>query len=207
MKKTAAVLALSGCLGATRASAHHAMGGETPTSLVEGVLSGLAHPVIGIDHLAFVVALGIAAAYLSRSRTALAVFVAATVAGCALLVAGFEVPGLEIGVSTSVVLVGGLVVSGRHLGTAAVVAVFALAGLLHGMAYGGAIVGAESTPLFAYLVGFACVQYAIALAAGRLVRRGSEGRASLHPRLAGAVALGIGVAILIDTIEGLFFVA
>ena len=42
------------------ASAHHVMGGRTPTTFVEGFLSGLGHPVIGPDHLAFLLAIGLA---------------------------------------------------------------------------------------------------------------------------------------------------
>ena len=34
------------------ASAHHVMGGKTPATFAEGVLSGLGHPIIGPDHRA-----------------------------------------------------------------------------------------------------------------------------------------------------------
>jgi hypothetical protein len=44
------------------AFAHHALGGKLPATAWEGFLSGLAHPVIGLDHLAFVVAIGLVAA-------------------------------------------------------------------------------------------------------------------------------------------------
>ena len=37
------------------AFAHHAMDGQMPTSFAQGLLSGLAHPVIGPDHLAFII--------------------------------------------------------------------------------------------------------------------------------------------------------
>ena len=42
------------------ASAHHLMGGKTPSTFADGILSGVGHPIIGPDHLAFLVALGIA---------------------------------------------------------------------------------------------------------------------------------------------------
>src|SRR5262249_29863369 len=44
----------------TSAFAHHVMGGKTPSTFVEGLLSGTGHPVIGPDHLAFLLAIGIA---------------------------------------------------------------------------------------------------------------------------------------------------
>ena len=43
------------------AHAHHVMGGQTPATFVQGLLSGFGHPIIGIDHLAFIVAMGVAA--------------------------------------------------------------------------------------------------------------------------------------------------
>ena len=38
--------------------AHHFMGGGLPQTFTQGLLSGLGHPVIGLDHAAFIVAAG-----------------------------------------------------------------------------------------------------------------------------------------------------
>jgi len=43
------------------AFAHHAMGGLTPQTFVQGLLSGLAHPVIGLDHFLFLLMAGVLA--------------------------------------------------------------------------------------------------------------------------------------------------
>ena len=51
------------------------MDGETPTTLYEGLVSGLAHPVIGLDHLAFIVAAGLIAAVAGMSLFAPLLFV------------------------------------------------------------------------------------------------------------------------------------
>ena len=48
--------------------AHHPNGGETPSNFIQGFLSGLGHPVIGIDHLVFVVAIGLLAALSKKKR-------------------------------------------------------------------------------------------------------------------------------------------
>lgn len=199
---------LAGSMWVGQALAHHAMGGESPATFLEGLISGIAHPVIGIDHCAFLVAMGIAAAFTPRPRLAPLAFVFATASGCLLFVAGFGLPGIEMIVAASVVAVGALVVSGRALQTAPLLALFAVAGLAHGMAYGGAIVGAEASPLLAYLAGFVVVQTAIALTAGSLARRYADtgGAAALAPRLAGAVTAGIGFAVLVENLEGLLFV-
>lgn len=199
----AALIALS----ATPALAHHPMGGATPATLMEGLLSGFGHPMIGFDHLAFIVAMGIAAAFTPRPLLSPLAFVAATVAGCALLLAGVGLPLVEIFVTGSVVLAGAMVLSGRRFAPGLWLALFAAAGLFHGHAYGEAILGAEATPLVAYLVGFAAIQYAIAVGAGWVVRRvwRATDPAAIHPRLAGAVAAGVGLAFLIENIEGMLF--
>lgn len=193
---------------ASQTLAHHAMGGEAPTTVMTGLISGIAHPVIGIDHFAFLIAMGIAAAYTARPRIVPLAFVFTTAAGCLLFVSGLILPGVELVVAASVVAVGALVVAGRSLKTAPLLALVVVTGLAHGMAYGGAIVGAESTPLLAYLAGFIMVQTAIALTAGSLARRyaDTDNAPALQPRLAGAVAAGIGFAILVENLEGLLFV-
>ena len=46
-------------IGIEPAHAHHPMGGATPANFSQGFLSGLAHPIIGLDHLVFVIAIGL----------------------------------------------------------------------------------------------------------------------------------------------------
>ena len=45
------------------AFAHHPMGGALPQNFLNGILSGIAHPIIGFDHLAFILTFGIIASY------------------------------------------------------------------------------------------------------------------------------------------------
>ncbi len=192
---------------ATTALAHHPMGGETPATLVHGLLSGIGHPIIGIDHLAFVIAIGLVAAY-TRIRALLPLaFVMATVAGCGLIVAGFTLPAAEIVITASVVLLGIVAMLGRVIATPILVALLAASGLFHGWAYGEAIVGAETTPLVAYLFGFAVTQFAIAsgVAWGVVSIWKALDASALQPRLAGAMVAGVGLALLIETVEGMIF--
>ena len=62
----AVVTALLVLMVAVPAYAHHPMGGVTPSSFGEGLLSGIGHPIIGLDHLAFVLGIGVAASFLKR---------------------------------------------------------------------------------------------------------------------------------------------
>jgi urease accessory protein len=188
-------------LNAAPAFAHHLMGGHTPATFGEGILSGLGHPVIGLDHLVAVIAVGcLAAAH--RAASALAVgFVVAMMAGVALHVYGATVPAAEIMVALSVIALGIIMLRGQSLGIGAAFTLFALVGLVHGYALGESIYGAEPTPLYAYLLGLALIQSAIALAAMSIARSLARRSADPSPlRFVGAGIAGIGFAVLMQQV-------
>ena len=179
------------------AFAHHLMGGRTPATFGEGVLSGLGHPIIGLDHFAAVVAVGcLAAAH--RSGAALAVgFVLAMIAGVGLHVHGTTVPAADMLVALTVIVLGALMLRRRAMPASGALALFALVGLVHGYALGESIYGAEPTPLYAYLMGLALIQSAIALAAMGVARvLLLEG---LRLRLLGAIT-GVGLAVFMQQV-------
>ncbi|WP_119422149.1 HupE/UreJ family protein [Desertibaculum subflavum] len=180
-------------LAAAPAWAHHPMGGATPATLAQGLLSGLAHPVIGLDHLAFVVAAGVLAAPLAGRFLLPAAFVVAGLAAALWHVAGFDLPAAEIGVPLSVLVLGGIVLWGRALPAQLLAALFALAGLLHGYALAETVVGAETTPVVAYLAGFGLVQYLIALGAMAATRALAAKPAALARAAVGAAAVVVGL--------------
>ena len=176
------------------AFAHHFMESELPRSAVQGFLSGLAHPVIGLDHAAFIIAAGFLLALCRKGSWGLAALVAGSLAGAALHLAGVGLPGGEMAVALSVMLVGALVAARRALPPAALAVGLALAGVLHGHAYAESIFGAEPWPLGAYLAGFTVIQFALAAAAlvlhRWLLRKGAwRHAAALVGGMAGAVGL------------------
>lgn len=186
-------LGLLAVFAATPAWAHHAMGGETPTNLWQGLLSGFAHPVIGLDHLAFVLAAGVLAAPLAGRFLLPAAFVGAGLIAALWHVAGFDLPGAELGVALSVIVLGAIVLAGRHLTALPLAVLFALAGLLHGYALAESVVGAEPQPIMAYLAGFGLVQYALASAAMVLTRSLAARHGVLARAAVGCLALVIGL--------------
>jgi urease accessory protein len=198
------LLALAALLGtAGSAAAHHAMGGATPRTLWQGLLSGLAHPVIGLDHLAFTVAAGLLAAAagpLARAALLPLAFLAAGALGAALHVAGRDLPHAELLVALSVLILGALLLLKVRVPAPALASLFAAAGLAHGHALAESIVGAEPAPLAAYFAGLVTIQYAIALAALLAARRIMAERPALaRPAFAaaGAAAAAVGLAFLI----------
>ena len=180
--------------------AHHAMGGRTPGNFLEGLLSGLAHPVIGIDHFAFLLAIGLLAVGQKHRLLIPAGFVLMTVAGTLAHLAGMDLLSVETMVAVSVVAAGGLLLARRQHRAGLLGLFAAVAGLFHGYAYGESIVGAESTPLLAYLAGFSVIQYCVALGAMWAGTRAVGAASAVTPgrlaRTAGTAVCGIGVVYL-----------
>ncbi|WP_462329717.1 HupE/UreJ family protein [Thiohalocapsa halophila] len=194
--------AAAGLLAAAPALAHHPMGGMTPETLTQGLLSGLGHPIIGIDHFAFLVVAALLAVTVTGAARWLlpAAFIGGTVAGTLIHVQALGIPAAELLVAASVLAGGALVVSGRKLGAGALALLLAGAGIFHGYAYGEAIIGADQAVLGSYLAGFALVQYAVMagvlLGLGRLAAR-SEATASTLIRTGGLGALAVGGLFLV----------
>jgi urease accessory protein len=117
--------------------------------------------------------------------------------GVTLHLTGMAVPGAEIAVALSVLLVGYLLARGRALPTPVWSALFAAAGIFHGYAFGESIVGAESTPVGAYLVGLVVAQSALSIGVALFVRHMHARLSELAPRLAGAAILGVGFTTLV----------
>jgi urease accessory protein len=91
---------------ATPAMAHHAMAGKMPSTFMEGFLSGLAHPLIGVDHFAFIVASGLLASAKLQGMLIPIAFIASTMLGTGLHYVGINMPGVELLVSGTILVFG-----------------------------------------------------------------------------------------------------
>jgi len=183
-------LLLGGALGlaAGPALAHHAMGGGTPGTAMAGLLSGLAHPVIGPDHLAFVVGIGILSAFARRGWVLPAIFLAFGAVGTAIHLGSFGMPSAEILVAITVLLMAGAVWFRRQAPFALLGALCGLGGLAHGYALAESIAGAEPSPLAFYLAGLAVVQFAISLLVREAVLRATSRKPVMAERSEAAAA-------------------
>ena len=178
------------------AEAHHMMGGRTPSTFMEGLLSGLGHPVIGLDHLAFIVAMGVAVGVAGLNLAIPALFIVASAIGVALHVRGVTLPGAELLVALSVLVAGAMIALGRSMQ--------ALALGLGAVRRGRAVSRLRLRRIDLWRRGLAAcglsrgasviVQAAVATGVALIARR--SGAAAVEPRLAGAAIAGIGIAIL-----------
>ncbi|KPQ33401.1 MAG: urease accessory protein [Phormidesmis priestleyi Ana] len=187
------------------AFAHHPLDGRLPANMFEGLFSGLAHPVIGIDHLAFVIAAGLVGALMRRGIVIPIAFVLASLGGTGLHLWLFNLPAPEFMISVSILLFGLVLAVGKSLNLPAVAALGMMAGLFHGYAYGEAVVGADMTPLVAYLVGFATIQLSISLGAwvlGESLLKANAMKGQLHLRFMGFALCGVGAAVMSGVVLG-----
>lgn len=181
------------------ALAHHPLGGNTPSTFFQGFLSGLGHPVIGLDHFAFVVAVGLLAVLKNKLGILIPLaFTLATALGTIVHLQSISLPVPEIVIASSVVVIGIALAVRQNFNLLLLIALSSVAGVFHGFAYGEAIFGAEMTPLGAYLLGFVSIQLvvsAIAFYLGRLIDK-LQNNTSLVLRFAGCVISGIGITFL-----------
>jgi urease accessory protein len=157
-----------------------------------GLIAGLVHPFTGVDHLAAMAAVGLWAATRPARQAwqAPALFMAALTVGGGLGVALGAMPGVEMMVAASVLVLGGLLMLATRVGSGLALSLIGGAGVLHGMAHGAEATGA----LPAYFAGF-LASSALLHGAGWLAGRSIFARG--QARMAAGFALGLtGLALL-----------
>lgn len=164
MKTTTSALLVSALtLVPTLAHAHPGHGA--------GFVAGAAHPLMGLDHLLAMVAVGLWAAQLGgRARWVVpATFVAVMAAASALGMQGVALPMIEPAIICSIVILGLLIATVARLPLAASVTLVGIFAAFHGLAHGMEVPANASG--VTYTAGFALATTALhgvgfALAAG-----------------------------------------
>lgn len=194
-------------MAASPALAHHPLGGMPMETFTHGLASGVGHPVLGFDHLFFVVAMGIAAIFTKNKLLTPAAYIGAMLVGCALMYAGIAMPIAETMIVLSLIAVGGIVLSGKALTTPVALLVFAGFGLFHGSAFGASIAGQEGgvggPVLLGYLIGLGAIQYLVAIGAGWMIQKlGGTDAQAINARIGGAMVAGVGIFLALEIAEG-----
>jgi urease accessory protein len=174
----------------TRALAH-TQGGE-----VTGLLSGLRHPVSGLDHILAMVAVGLWGAQLGRPAVWLlpVTFPMVMAFGGMLGLMGLALPGIEIGIAVSAIILGVMVgwEARPPLGVAA--AVVGFFAIFHGHAHGAELPAGADALLYSigFVVATGCL-HAAGIGVG-LIHRWPVGKVAL--RAAGVAVALAGVCFL-----------
>ena len=128
---------------------------------VSGLAAGITHPLMGMDHLLAMVAVGLCGAKLGGAARWLLplLFVAVMLVGGALAMAGVHLPGVELGIVGSVIVLGALLVVVQRGQTAPVALLVAGFSLFHGYAHGAEMPAAAGA--LSYALGFAVATAAL----------------------------------------------
>jgi urease accessory protein len=174
-------------LGAAPALAHHGM--EAPVAeatVANGVISGLLHPVLGADHLLFLLALSLVGLR-HRASWMLGLLVVGLLGSCAgLILPGL--PGAEAMAALSLAVVALVLV--ERLPRTLLLPAFAI----HGYVLSASVLGWSAMPVAGYLLGLVVSQGLLLLLSLALLARGcghftARLRSSLALGLAGAAAV------------------
>jgi urease accessory protein len=159
---------------------------QSQATPLAGLLSGIGHPLLGPDHLLFLLALGLVGLQ-QPGRWMIALLATGLAAsGVGLLLPGL--PGAETLVALSLALVG-LVLCGR-LPRWTLLPAFAL----HGYVLSASVIGWETTPVASYLLGLLLSQGTLLLVARQVVGAWAVRLALPDRRLCAGLLIGMGGA-------------
>ncbi|MHC5108940.1 MAG: HupE/UreJ family protein [Planctomycetota bacterium] len=157
-----------------------------------GFTSGLSHPVSGLDHVMAMIAVGIWGAQLGMPAVwVLPVAFPMVMAGGALLgLLGFPVPGVELGIAISAVVLGAMILLEARPPLVVALIMVGFFAIFHGNAHGTELPEGESGLL--YSIGFVIATgllHGVGILIG-LIQHWTAGHAVL--RFGGAIVAGFG---------------
>ena len=185
-------LILAGFAGS--AEAHVGVGSTS------GFMHGFMHPLSGLDHMLAMTAVGLFAARLGGKALWLvpAAFVAMMAVGGAMGISGIGLPGVELGIAASVIVLGAAVALDFSLPTAAAMGLVGFFALVHGHAHGSEMPLAASG--LTYGLGFmlaTALLHAFGIGLGISIGKIATSRGStLVLRVAGGAMAAAGVGMM-----------
>ncbi len=165
-----------------------------------GFISGILHPVFGLDHVAAMVAVGIWGAFLGSPAIWIlpVVFPLVMAFGGALGVLGVPIPAIEIGIASSSIVIGLFILSGIRPPLWVATIIVAAFAIFHGHAHGTEL--PNSANALAYSAGFVIatgILHLIGIGIGEITRW-EIGKTLI--RISGALIAAAGVSFLMASI-------
>ena len=162
-----------------------------------GFVTGLQHPISGLDHVIAMLAVGLWGAQLGNPALWLlpVVFPMMMAGGGCLGLLGIPLPGVEVGIAVSAVVLGLMVLAEARLKIYLAMVIVAFFAIFHGHAHGTELPAGQSGLL--YSIGFVAATgclHAVGIAIG-LIHRWQVGRLAL--RGAGSIVCGGGIYFLV----------
>lgn len=123
-----------------------------------GILSGFLHPLLGVDHLLAMVAVGLLSAQIGGRAiwTVPSAFVSVMAIGAFSGIMGMPLPLVEYGITGSVLILGITILAGKRLPEWLAIVFVALFALFHGHAHGTELPSLTNTTglMVSYIAGF-----------------------------------------------------
>lgn len=208
MKKIAillyAVLFLS-----TPSHAHHVADGRAPENFMEGMFSGLLHPMIEFDHFVFICAVALLAMASQKFLLMIASFVGATMAGLMMRFLVPELPGIEMLIGVLAITGGCLLIFASMRKLVGVSALVLTGGLIHGYAFAESVVGASGIAQVGYSLGLLAMETVIAIGLIALIRPIAKAHTVWYKNAQGAGGIALSLFGLFSLLPdmGQFFIA
>ncbi|BAY25443.1 hydrogenase accessory protein [Calothrix sp. NIES-2100] len=131
----------------------------------EGLLWGIADPVISLNRLASLVAIGLLSAGIIRGALIAASFGSAAAFGMVIHLFHVNIPGVQIGIATSTIAFGAMLMMLNKPNSVVLSVIGAIAGLLHGYAGAESVMDTGIMPLVIYVLGVTLTQCAVVMSA------------------------------------------
>ncbi|MEH2303933.1 HupE/UreJ family protein [Nostoc sp.] len=146
---------------------------HTITTWWEGFLWGLADPVIGLDCLVGIVAIGLLSSMFVRGAAIAGYFVLAAILGIVIHLFHLNFPGIEIAfagsvgaaIAISTIVFSTMLMMPNQPNFVVLAWMGISAGLFQGYTVADSIIGAEMMPLIAYIVGMTLTLFVVAMSA------------------------------------------
>jgi len=134
----------------------------------EGLIWGIADPVVGLNSLASLVAIGLLCSGINRGALIAASFLSAAVFGTVIHLFYVNLAGAEIGIAASTIAFGAMLMMSIQPNWLLPSVLGAIAGLFHGYAGAESIIDTEIMPLVIYVTGVTLTQCAVMMSARKI---------------------------------------
>ena len=191
---------------------HHPLMGENMVTFNHGILSGIGHPILGFDHLIFIIGLGILSILVGKTLIGSLAFIIGTFLGIFLITFGLNFPLTELMVCFSLIFIGAYIFSDKTFNNTFFISLLSFLGLFHGLAFGDPLItndGLNASVVYGYLIGLFFTIGAISLFAGRLFVFFTK-KIDLNSevvKISGGVVAGSGTILVLENLEGMLFAA
>ncbi|AVH62715.1 HupE/UreJ family protein [Nostoc sp. 'Peltigera membranacea cyanobiont' N6] len=138
---------------------------HTITNCWEGFVWGLADPVIGLDCLVGIIAIGLLSSMFVRGAAIAGCFVLAAILGIVIHLFQLNLPGIEIAIAISTIVFGTMLMMPNQPNFVVLALMGISAGLFQGYTVAESIIGSGTIPLIAYIVGMTLTLFAVAMSA------------------------------------------